>query len=89
MRALGARTRQVSSGLVLARALSALPGAILGVPLGFGLFKAAVHGGSAPATTWLAAAVLGTLLAIAGLAVVPATSGAQQPVAEDLQAETP
>ena len=34
MRALGARTRQVSSGLVVAQVLSALPGAILGIPLG-------------------------------------------------------
>ena len=46
MRALGARARQVSSGLVVAQVLSALPGAILGVPLGLLLFKAAVHGGT-------------------------------------------
>jgi putative ABC transport system permease protein len=87
LQALGARTRQVSSGLVLAQVLSALPGAVLGVPLGYGLFKAAVHGGSVPPVSWLAAAVLGTLVVIAGLTVVPARIGAWKPVAEVLQAE--
>ena len=87
MRALGARARQVSSGLVLAQVLSALPGAILGVPLGFGLFTAAVHGGTLPPVSWLVAAVLGTLVAMAGLTIVPATMGTRQPVTEVLQAE--
>ena len=89
MRALGARALQVSSGLVLAQVLSALPGAILGVPLGLLLFKAAVHGGTLPSALvlWLVAAVLGTLVAIAGLTVVPAMIGARQPVAEVLQSE--
>jgi predicted lysophospholipase L1 biosynthesis ABC-type transport system permease subunit len=87
MRALGARTRQVSSGLVIAQVLSALPGAILGIPLGFGLFIASVHGGILPPVTWLAGAVLGTLVAMAALTVVPARIGARQPVAEVLQAE--
>jgi putative ABC transport system permease protein len=87
MRALGARTRQVSSGLVFAQALSALPGAILGIPFGFLLFKAAVHGGSMPPASWLAAATLGTLVVMAGLTVVPARIGIRQPVTEALQAE--
>jgi putative ABC transport system permease protein len=87
MRALGARTGQVSSGLVIAQLLSALPGALLGIPLGYGLFKAAVHGGTLPPPTWLAAAVLGVLVAMAGLTIVPATIGARQPVAEVLQSE--
>jgi ABC-type antimicrobial peptide transport system permease subunit len=87
MRALGARTRQVSSGLVIAQVLSALPGAILGIPLGFVLFKAAVHGGSLPPATWLAAAVLGALVAMAGLTLVPATIGARRSVAEVLGSE--
>jgi len=89
MRALGARAGQVSSGLVLAQVVSALPGIILGVPLGLLLFKAAVHGGTLPSALvlWLAAAVLGTLISIAGLTVVPAMIGARQPVAEVLQSE--
>jgi ABC-type lipoprotein release transport system permease subunit len=89
MRALGARNRQVSSGLVLAQVLSALPGVILGIPLGLLLFKAAVHGGTLPSELllWLAAAVLGALVAMVGLTVVPAMIGARQPVAEVLQSE--
>ena len=39
MQALGARSGQVISGLVVAQVLSALPGAIVGIPLGLGNFK--------------------------------------------------
>jgi putative ABC transport system permease protein len=88
MQALGARAGQVSSGLVVAQVLCALPGAILGIPLGIGLFKAAVHGGSVPPVSWLGAAVLGTLAATAALTVVPARIGTRQPVAKVLQSET-
>jgi len=87
MQALGARARQVTSGLVVAQVLSALPGAILGIGLGIVLFKAVVHAGTLPPVTWLAAAALGALVAIAALTVVPARLGACQPVAEVLQAE--
>ena len=87
MRALGARVPQVSSGLVVAQVLAALPGAIVGVPLGIGLFAVAVKNGSLPPVSWLAGAVLGALLAMAALTVVPARLGARQPVAEVLQAE--
>jgi putative ABC transport system permease protein len=69
--------------------LSALPGAILGVPFGIGLFKVVARGGAVPPSApWLVAAVLGTLLAVAGLTTVPARIGARQPAAEILQAET-
>ena len=85
MRALGARARQVSSGLVVTQVLSALPGAIAGIPLGILLFRAAVKGGSLPPAPWLAGTVLGTLLVMAGLTLVPARIGARQPVAEVLQ----
>jgi len=88
MQALGARARQVSSGLVVAQVLAAFPGAVVGIPLGVGLFKAAVHGGPLPPVTWLAGAVLGTLVAIAALTVVPARIGTRQPVAEVLESET-
>jgi hypothetical protein len=87
MRALGARARQVSSGLVVTQVLSALPGAIAGIPLGILLFRAAVKGGSLPPAPWLAGTVLGTLLVMAGLTLVPARIGARQPVAEVLQSE--
>jgi hypothetical protein len=41
-----------------------------------------------PPAWWLAAAVLVTLAAVAGLAAVPARIGARRPAAEILQAET-
>jgi hypothetical protein len=87
MRALGARTRQLSAGLVVAQVLSALPGAIVGIPLGIVLFKAAVHDATPPPPLWLAATLLGTLAVMAALTVVPARFGTRQPVAEVLQAE--
>jgi ABC-type antimicrobial peptide transport system permease subunit len=87
MRALGARASQISSGLVLAQVLSALPGAILGIPLGLLLFKAAVHGGTLPPPLWLATVLVGTPAAMAGLTIVPAGIGARQPAAEALQLE--
>ena len=91
-RALGASPQQVTEGIAAAQVLPAVPGAILGVPLGILLFVAA-NGGGAKATTvppawWLVAAVLGTLVVVAGLTSVPARIGARRPVAEILQGET-
>ena len=89
MQALGARARQVSSGLVIAQVLAALPGAILGIPLGLLLFKAAVKGSNGlPAPLWLIATVVGTLVVMAALTIVPARIGARRPVAEVLQVGT-
>jgi putative ABC transport system permease protein len=88
MRALGASPRQVSAGLAAAQVLSALPGAILGAPLGIALFKAVAGIGAFPPAWWLIAAVLGTLLVVAGLTTIPARIGARQSAAEILQAET-
>ena len=64
--ALGATPRQVGAALSAAQALPALPGAILGVPLGLALYAAADGGGlmTIPPAGWLAAAVLGTLIAV-------------------------
>jgi putative ABC transport system permease protein len=89
MRALGARSQQVSTGLLAAQVLSALPGAILGVPLGIVLFRAVGgHQTAPPSALWVAAAVLGTLLAVAGLTTVPALIGARTPAPQILQSET-
>ena len=88
MQALGARTGQISAGLVIAQVLSALPGAVLGLPLGLALFKVAVHGGTIPPATWLVAAVLVVLAAIGALTLVPAAIATRRPVAPVLQAET-
>jgi putative ABC transport system permease protein len=87
MRALGARARQVSSGLVVAQVLSALSGAIAGIPLGLGLFKAAVKSGSLPPPLWLVATVIGMLVVMAALTVVPARIGSMQSLVEALQSE--
>lgn len=90
VRALGATPRQVIAGLLTAQALPALPGAVAGIPLGIGLVLAADHGGlvTIPPAWWLAAAVLGTLLAVAALTAIPARIGARQPTAGILQAES-
>jgi putative ABC transport system permease protein len=91
-RALGATPRNVAAGLTAAQLLPALPGTLLGIPLGLGLFAAADHGGllllTVPPAWWLAVAVLAVLAVVAGLAAIPARIGARRPAAEILQAET-
>jgi putative ABC transport system permease protein len=89
MRALGARSGQVTNGLLAAQVLSALPGAILGVPLGIVLFKAVGgHQATAPSVLWVVAGVVGTLLAVAGFTALPALIGGRAPAAPILQSET-
>ena len=86
--ALGATPQQVRAGLVMAQVIPALPGAVLGLPLGLGLFKLAAHGLTGlPPVPWLVAAVLGTVLVVAGLTSVPARISLRRPVAEMLQTE--
>ena len=89
-RALGATPQQLTAGLSLAQVLPALAGALLGIPMGYGLFTAANQGGTAsdPPAWWLIAAVLGTMLAVAVLTSIPARIGARRPVAQILQSET-
>ncbi len=85
--ALGATPQQVRAGLVMAQVIPALPGAILGLPLGLGLFKVAGHHLSGlPPALWLVAAVLGTVVVVAALTSVPARIGLRRPIAEMLQA---
>ena len=88
--ALGATPRQVRAGLVMAQVISTLPGAILGLPLGIGLFKVAAHGLNGlglPPVLWLVTTVLGTVLVVAALTSVPARTCLRRPVAEMLQTE--
>jgi len=89
-RALGASPQQVTAGIAAAQVLPAVPGALLGIPLGIGLFAVAAQGVGVvvPPVSWLAAAVLGTLAAVAVLAAIPARIGARRPVSPILQAET-
>jgi putative ABC transport system permease protein len=88
-RALGGTPGQISAGLAAAQVLPALPGALLGIPLGIELFALANSGGvmSVPPGSWLAAVVLGTLAAVAVLTAIPAILGARQPAALILQSE--
>jgi putative ABC transport system permease protein len=89
-RALGALPRQLSAGLVTAQLLPALPGALLGIPLGIGLFALANGGGTRatviPPVWWLVAAVLGTMIALAGLTAIPARIDVRRPIAPVLTA---
>jgi putative ABC transport system permease protein len=75
--------------VVMAQVIPALPGAILGLPLGIVLFKVAGHHLSGlPSALWMVAAVLGTVLVVAALTSVPARIAFRRPVAEMLQAES-
>jgi ABC-type antimicrobial peptide transport system permease subunit len=86
--AMGATPQQVRAGLIMAQVIPAVPGAILGLPLGIGLFKVAGHGlNGLPPVLWLVAAVLGTVVVVAALTSVPARIGLRRPVAEMLQTE--
>jgi len=86
--ALGATPQQVRAGLIMAQVIPALPGAILGLPLGIGLFKVAGHHLTGlPPVLWLVAAVLGTVIVVAALTSVPARIGLRPPVAEMFQTE--
>jgi len=88
--AMGATPQQVRAGLIMAQVIPALPGAVLGLPLGIGLFKVAGHGlNGLPPAGWLVAAVLGTVVVVAALTSVPARIGLRRPVAEMLQTEAP
>jgi putative ABC transport system permease protein len=89
-RALGASPRQVSSGIAAAQVLPAVPGALLGIPLGIGLFDVAAHGAGVvvPPASWLAAAVLGTLAAITMLTAIPARVGARRSVVVIVRSDT-
>ena len=88
-RALGGTARQVSVGLSIAQALAALPGAILGLPLGVLLFALANGAGqvSVPPPLWLAGVVVGALAAVMVLTAIPASILARQSAAVVLQAE--
>jgi putative ABC transport system permease protein len=89
-RALGASPGQVTAGIAAAQVLPAVPGALLGIPLGIGFFAAVAQGAGVvvPPVWWLAAAVIGILVAVAVLAAIPALVGARRPVSPILQAET-
>jgi putative ABC transport system permease protein len=87
-RALGASPGQVGLAVVVAQLLPAIPGAILGIPVGIGLYVAVGrHNSTVPSAPAIAAVLLVTLVVVALLTAVPARIGARRPVAAILQAE--
>lgn len=87
-RALGASPEQATLAVVVAQLLSALPGAVAGVPVGIGLYLVVGrHSSGVPSPAGIVAVVLLTLVAVACLTVIPARIGARQPVARILQSE--
>ncbi|MFG1685073.1 FtsX-like permease family protein [Nonomuraea sp. NPDC049269] len=87
-RALGATPGQVSAGLAVAQLLPALPGAVVGAPMGIVLYWAFSVGELVlPSIGWVLAAALATLLATVALASVPARFAARRPVAHTLSAD--
>jgi putative ABC transport system permease protein len=75
-RALGANPRQLMAGLSASQLLPALPGALVGIPAGVGLYVAVSSGGglTLPSAAWLAAVVVAVLAAIALLTAIPRAS---------------
>jgi putative ABC transport system permease protein len=90
-RALGATKLQLVGAIAVAQLLPAMPGAILGVPLGIGLFAVANGAGATgtiiPSAGWLIPAVLATLVVVTGLTAIPAWAGARRPVSDVLAQE--
>jgi len=87
-RALGASPEQATLAVVVAQLLSALPGAVAGVPLGIALYAVVGrHSSGAPSAVAMVAVVVLTVLAVAGLTALPARIGARQPVVEVLASE--
>jgi len=88
-RALGATAGQVTGGLSMATLLPALPGAVLGMPLGISVYHVLSSGTSVtvPPAWELAGVFLATLLAVAVFTAIPSRLGARRPPAQVLQAE--
>ncbi|ACZ87539.1 FtsX-like permease family protein [Streptosporangium roseum] len=88
-RTLGATPGQITAGLSTAQLLPALPGAVIGVPLGIGLLSLfAARNAAEPPSSWLLGAALAILLVTAALTALPARLAARRPVAQTLSAET-
>jgi putative ABC transport system permease protein len=87
-RALGASPEQVSVGLSAAQILPAIPGSLLGIPLGIGLYAAVAPGGiTIPPVWWYAVVVVASWVVLVGLTALPARIGARRSVVQVLQAE--
>ncbi|MFC4009043.1 FtsX-like permease family protein [Nonomuraea purpurea] len=88
-RTLGATPGEISAGLSTAQLLSALPGALAGIPMGIAVLWAFSLGKTTtPPTSWMLTAALAVLLATAAFTALPARLAARRPVAQTLSAET-
>jgi putative ABC transport system permease protein len=87
-RALGATPGQVAAGIAAAQVLPATGGAILGVPLGLGLFVA-VSGDARtlPSAASLVATLAGTVAALVALTIIPTRTVHRRSVARLLGSE--
>ena len=88
-RALGATAGQVTAGLSMAALLPALPGAIIGIPLGIEVYHLLASGTplTMPPAWQLAGVFLATLLAVTVLTAIPSRLSARRPPARILQTE--
>lgn len=88
-RALGATAGQVTAGLSMAALLPALPGAIIGIPLGIAAYHLLASGTplAVPPAWQLAGVFLATLLAVTVLTAIPSRLGARRSPAHVLQTE--
>ncbi len=89
-RALGASPQQVAAGLSASQLLSAVPGSILGIPLGIALLQTVAKSSDAYKLVpiwWYPAIIVCSCLAITALTAIPARIGANRPIAASLQAE--
>lgn len=88
-RALGATAGQVTAGLSMAPLLPAVPGAIIGIPLGIVAYHLLASGTplAVPPAWQLAGVFVATLLAVTVLTAIPSRLGARRPPAQVLQTE--
>jgi putative ABC transport system permease protein len=88
-RALGATAGQVTAALSMAALLPALPGTIIGIPLGIEVYHLLASGTplTVPPAWQLAGLFLATLLAVTVLTAIPSRLSARRPPARILQTE--
>jgi ABC-type lipoprotein release transport system permease subunit len=88
-RALGATAGQVTAGLSMTALLPALPGAIIGIPLGIAVYHLLASGTplAVPPAWQLAGVFLATLLAVTVLTAIPTRLSTRRSPAEVLQTD--